>query len=281
MTPFLTPPLRTHCVRTAKLIAAIVAVTTVVASLCAPVAQAQTFRVYSSLFDEYDVSPGSQHRGQFDVVNEGNAPLTVKVIRQDVRFYADGKLLSEEPGAHERSNANWITLEQDRLTIAPNARETFYYDISVPSGVTDGSYWSALVVQNDLDQEIAFAERAAIRQRVKVYVQVATHVGQALRPEVSFLSTEIVEDADGQRKLDIRIENTGNRSDIVPVWAELYDGNGQLATRVEGRSGVVHPGTSVRQVLDLGEVPSGEYNAIIVAEPIHGDAYGTRLTLSL
>lgn len=256
------------------------------AAVAAPKAEAQTFRVFSRLFDEYEASPGSQHRGQIVVVNEGKRELTLAISKRDYRFYADGTVLNEEPGTHERSNAHWITTEQDRLTLAPGERQAFFYSVSVPAGVTEGSYWGLLVVENvnDAAQTLAAGGsgrvRAALRQKVKVYVQVATHVGQP-QPAIAFLSTDVVEDREGGRHLDVRIENTGDRSDLVPLWVELYDAAGQLATRLQAKSRVLHPGTSVRQLLDLSEVPPGDYDAIVVAEPPSGDAYAARLDLSL
>ena len=262
----------------------VVAALAVVAAAAAPASAQKSFRVFSSLYDEFDVTPGAEYAGRFDVLNESDGELTLQIQPKDIRAEIGRGLAVMDPGAHDRSNAEWLVLDADIVTVQPGERRPVFYRVAVPAGVGDGSHWSALQITTAEAPRAALPEsdrliQASVGQSVFVYVQVVTHVGEAAS-EIAFLTSEVAE-SDGKPVLDLHLQNDGDRSDVVEIWAELYGADGELATRIEGSSRVMHPGTAIRQALDLSGVAPGTYSAIVVAEPSYGDAFGLRTEITL
>ena len=66
---------------------------------------------------ERQAKPGETYRGTIVLRNTGAAPAEAKVYQTDYSFAADGSNLYGAPGRLPRSNANWISLSRELVTI--------------------------------------------------------------------------------------------------------------------------------------------------------------------
>ena len=66
-----------------------------------------------------NASRGDTYRGTLAVRNQGTAVTTVKLYQTDYAFSADGRNSFDAPGGAARSNATWLRLNQEQVTIAP------------------------------------------------------------------------------------------------------------------------------------------------------------------
>ena len=72
----------------------------------------------------------------------------VKLYQTDYLFSADGKNAFDAPGSQARSNAAWLQLNREQVTIAPDSVATVDYEVRVPGGAgLSGTYWSVVMVQ--------------------------------------------------------------------------------------------------------------------------------------
>jgi len=147
-----------------------------------------------------------------------------------------------------------------------------------------GTYWSMLMVEL-LPESHPEAEGApegkvgvGILQVMRYGVQFVTHIGDSGSRKIKFLSSKLVAQ-EGKRLLQIDIENIGERWVKPIVWVELYDEKGALIGRFESAEKRIYPGTSVRHLIDLTEVPEGKYKALIVADSGGKDVWGAQYTL--
>jgi hypothetical protein len=228
-------------------------------------------------------APGSTYRGTITLSNSGKTPADVKIYQSDYSFSADGRSSFGSPGTVPRSNASWLHLGQEQITIRPGERARVDYEVRVPddAGLT-GTYWSAVLVQ-----EISGAERGTprrsdvqLQQVMRYAIQVITEIGDTGRAALAFRNAQL-SSRGGKRELAVDMENTGERWLQAQVWLELHAADGHLAGRFAGQSLRTFPATSVRHHIDLSTVPPGKYLALLVADGGRNDLFGTQIDLDL
>jgi hypothetical protein len=61
----------------------------------------------------------------------------------------------------------------------------------------------------------------------------------------------------------------------------MYDNDGTLIGNYAGQSIRTYPGTSIKQRIDLTEVPVGTYKALVVADCGDEDLFGIQYTITI
>lgn len=258
-------------------------------ALAAPTAAFATVDVtiIGGLSREATLLPGESSEGKILVHNNTDAPKPVKVYQTDYRHYCDGSNHYEDPGTVKRSNAAWVTVRPQQLTIPPDEEGTIYYTVQVPNDASlVGTYWSLLMVEplaDDSPEVISSDDgqpRVAIRTIMRYGIQMVTHIGRTGEYSMQFAGKQLVAD-DSLRVLEVDIENTGHRWLSPAVWAELYDADGASLGRFEGQRLHIFPECSARFRINLTEVPPATYNALIVADNGDDHVFGTQAKLQL
>ena len=86
---------------------------------------------------------GDAYRGVIVVRNTGKQAVDVKVYQTDYAFNAAGQNFYGAPGKLPRSNALWLKLDQEQITLAGGERGKFEYQVQVPDDIRlAGTYWS-------------------------------------------------------------------------------------------------------------------------------------------
>ena len=260
------------------------------ACLAGAVSAEAQIAVRSSLSDDREVAAGVTYEGTVTVANTSAHAQQAKVYLTDYHFEADGTNAYDEPGTTARSNAAWVRFSPSVLTLPPGESGAVQYTVTVPAeaAAEGGSYWSLLMVEAvppDAPESTLGAGGAepvyGVRPVTRYGVQVATHVRGTGRVAVDFAGTEVVLDEQGGHRLRVDVANTGTRMVRPEVWAEVFDATGASAGRREGRTSRIYPGTSVRQVLDLGALPRGTYKALVVVDAGEDHVYGAEYVLDL
>jgi hypothetical protein len=248
--------------------------------------------VVGELTHEKTLEPGQRIEGSIELRNTGESECQVRVYQTDYLFRADGSNLYGDPGSADRSNAGWFSISPNRLTIPPHQKALVYYSGQVPqvqqlASVNNdlqmsvgagpaGTYWSMVMIEPVPEAGVQTAEDEAgkvklgIQTKVRYGIQIVTNVGDGGAPEIKFLDKKLSH-RQNKTVLQMDIENTGERWLSPRVWVELYDSQGAQAGRFEGEKKRIYPGCSVRQMVDLGDVPRGRYKALVVVD--NGDQY--------
>lgn len=246
--------------------------------------------VLGSLSREAKVEPGEQIQGNIVLKNVGKVNEEVKVVQNDYTFFADGRNFYAEPGTTARSNARWITLSSSRVIIPPGQTAQIAYSVQVPNDkALAGTYWSLLMVE-PLAKESAEATRGfkdkdkaafGIQTIVRYGVQIITDIGNAPRA-IKFADKKLAM-SDGQRVLQLDVENIGDGWLKANVWAELYSKTGGTpAGKFEGQQMRVFPGCSVRVKIPLpATIPKGRYKTMIVIDNGDENVFGAKVDLEL
>jgi hypothetical protein len=248
--------------------------------------------VMGELTREKTLQPGESFEGTINLKNTGETSCQVNVYQTDYLFYAEGSNIYGKTGTAVRSNADWLSVAPNRLTIPPNQMASVYYTVRVPqiqklaSTYNDfqvpespdliGTYWSMVMVEpvpqtgpESIEDETRKA-KMGIQTKIRYGIQMVTNIGDSGTRKIKF-SDKRLTNQDGRRFLQIDIENIGERWLAPTLWVEIYDKHGAKAGRFESSKKRIYPGCSVRHKVDLTDVPKGKYKALVVAD--NGDEY--------
>jgi len=156
--------------------------------------------------------------------------------------------------------------------VPPGATVPVNFTVTVPSdSVLAGSYWSMVMVE-----AIAAGAPDSRTPNARVQVglgittrygtQIATHIGSSGVSRLAFDSLTATTTDSGSRGLRFDFINTGERANRFVLSLELYNDAGELVKQATQSRGLLYPGTSARQVFDVGTVPHGKYTAVLVAD---------------
>ncbi|MDZ4701461.1 MAG: hypothetical protein SH809_17240 [Rhodothermales bacterium] len=246
----------------------------------------------TGLAQDKPVKPGMIYHAEILIRNDTAQPQEAKIYQTDYLFYADGTNEYGEPGSTLRSNATWIDFSPALLLIPPGETIPVNYSVTVPESVggepLSGTYWSMLMVEpiqaGDSESRLPRKPQAVeygVRQVMRYGVQVATHIEEQARYDVSFTGVDLIAEADGRKVLEVIIENTGDAMISPSVWVEIYDAAGSEKERLMGSSFRLYPGTSVMQRMELNHLAKGNYEALIVVEAAGDYIVGAQYTLVL
>lgn len=236
----------------------------------------------SATTDSRTSNPGGTYRGTLTLRNSGKSAAEVKIYQTDYAFSADGRSSFASAGTLARSNASWLHLNQEQITIAAGERASVQYEVHVPDdGRLTGTYWSALMVEQISGEERGQRRNEVqLRQVMRHAIQIITEIGETGRSEIAFRNARLVNEG-GKRELAVDLENVGDRWLQTQVWLELHDTEGRLAGKFGGQRMRTFPATSVRNHIDLSTVPPGRYLALLVADGGRNDLFGTQIDLDL
>ena len=243
--------------------------------------------ILGGLTHEATLQPGGRMEGSIQLNNDTDSIAVVKLYQTDYLFYADGRTEYGDPGSMRRSNAGWISISPLHVSIPPGETVPVYYEVIVPPE-TDltGTYWSVIMVEpgaSDQTQELRTADGQAalgLNTVIRYAVQVIVNIGESGNNAVRIVKNELV-GIEGKKILVSDIENAGDRWMRPIFWVELYDEQGKFAGRYESETQRIFPGCSVRHTLDLTEVPSGQYSALMIVDNGDERVFGANYSLRL
>lgn len=229
------------------------------------------------------VQPGESYRGSIAIRNAGSAVAQVKLYQTDYTFVADGRNSFDAPGTLTRSNAAWLRLNREQITIAPDSVATVDYEVQVPvqAGLA-GTYWSVVMVQELPPAEAAGTPRAGVKlgQSLRHAIQIITEMGDSGRSDIAFSNARLLGEG-VKREFDVDLENIGERWLRTDVWLELHDAEGHVVGRYAAPRRRTFPGTSVRNRIELSAAPAGKYLGLLVADGGRSELFGMQIELDL
>lgn len=232
--------------------------------------------------------PGERYRGSIALRNTGTQPADVKIYRTDFFFTADGRTDYGAPGQLPRSNAAWVRLNQEQITVTANGSASVEYEVRVPDDARlAGTYWSTLMIEQVSGAEATQAHRRQpqLRQIVRHAIQVITEIDAAdpasrSNTAIAFDNAHLI-DAEGKRWLSVDVKNTGERWLRTALWLELHDSQGKPVGKFLGHRLRTFPATSVRGRIDLSGVTPGRYLALLVADAGGDNLFGAHIELDI
>lgn len=242
----------------------------VVAVATAPAAFAQPagVAVAGSMFHNLEVVPGQTVDGTIRLHNRGERVSNVRLYVQDIaQLIGDDGY--QDAGATSRSIAPWLTLTRTVLSIPPGETVEATYQLSVPTGDNDGTFFGAVMVELDtvVTQTAHVPEGAGPARDVTIHqvFRHAVYLAATLDetpPSVEFLGVELGASNDGPY-VQTNIRNTGSTLTRVRTWVEIYDAAGAKVAQVGGDPAVVFPAGEHGVQIHLPADLTGEYQVLL------------------
>jgi len=230
----------------------------------------------------HKVEEGQLVRGFIEIQNAGFQKRAVRVYQKDYSFTHEGAVFYNEPNTNERSNANWIDFSPSYMELDPHQKSVINYEITIPEGQELlGSYWSVLMVEGIESVKPELPQSGLNISTIMRYaIQIATNIGDSGENNLEFVEAKL-DQIDGQKVGSVALINNGERLLIPEVSIELFDKEGQSVQVIKTAKKKIYPGTSARFLLDLADLPKGEYEAVVLADCSEADVFGLNLSLSL
>ncbi|HEV2733355.1 MAG TPA: hypothetical protein VGV85_00905 [Longimicrobiaceae bacterium] len=256
--------------------------------LCAPGALAAQVTVTSDAVEEREARPGESYTGTIRLRNVGTRPEEARVYRTDYGYDAEGRTRFGDPGTEPRSSAAWITASPARVVVPPGGEATVAYSVRVPDPAPlPGTYWSVVMVEGVPEAADSARQRrpdraeVGVRPTVRYAIQLATHVGGTGTRQVEFARVRALGAQGGNKRLEFDLVNSGELAFRPELRVELFDGTGAPVGTFTRKRGLFYPGTTLRQSFDLGTLPAGSYQALVVADAGGESVFGAQYTLRL
>ncbi|WP_307451734.1 MULTISPECIES: WxL protein host-binding domain-containing protein [Chryseobacterium] len=240
--------------------------------------------ILNGLTHHYTVEKSQVYKGKIAIENTSVTPQNVKLFLQDFTYSADGSISYTAPNSYQRTNAAWIHLNTNYVTLKGKEKTEVYYEISVPdSADDDGSYWSVIMVE-PVDDPIPGQNEAgiSISSVVRYAIQVITdHRPENAKQELRFEGVK-VEKENGKSIIMVAIANKGNLYCKPTVSIEMYhktngDKAGQFSTLPMG----LLPQTSKSFYIDAGKLPPDRYSAVLLATDENENAFALNVELDI
>lgn len=239
--------------------------------------------VLNGLSHEHFLDPAENEQGVIRIKNDGAKAEMITVYQKDFKFNYKGQTFYNDPSTQERSNAKWLVINPVSLLLGPSEEAEIVYNITVPDNDSlFGSYWSSIMIEpvNDFDTTKPKAG-LSVRSVFRYAIQVIAHVTDTNSvSKLEFLDVQLIKEKNSNY-LMIDAENTGSRMLRTKMAVEVFNKNGEsmgVFTSIKSRT---YPGTSKRYIIPLNDVPSGSYEAVLIADSENDEVFGIQMTLDI
>lgn len=242
--------------------------------------------VVGNTVEERTGAPGESYTGTIVVRNLTQQDQPVRIYQTDYLFFADGTSHFNEPGTTPRSNAKWVTPTVRSLLVPPSSEMTVSYTVRVPAGDSlAGTYWSAIMVEGaptEAGRSSGGRPQVGVGAVMRYAVQVATHIRTTGSRKVEFANSKFITDTTTrQQSFELEVKNAGERAYRPALWIEVYDETGTLKANARQERGLLYPGTSLKQLFQLGKLAPGTYRAVVFADSGEDTVFAAQFTLKL
>lgn len=268
--------------------------------------------IEGKLIREKSVQPGETYKEYISLKNNGINPAQIKIYQTDYLFSHQGWSRYPEPAAGqvERSNANWISFNPSLLVIPPKEKAVVSYILKVPSDNSlKGTYWSMLMIEEIIGDDSSTVQttdfKVNIQQVMRYGIQLVSNIGDSGIRDLKILDQKLFsvpanDDNNNQKEndendnnenneekreeeyaLQLDIENIGERLLRPIAWVELYDQQGSFVGKYKGGKFIIFPGNSVRYKINLNNLLSQKYKALVILDNGDENIWGSQFTLSL
>ncbi len=227
------------------------------------------------------MTEGEKREVKLTLINESDSIEKVSLHLSDYGCNSEGNHFYEQPGTFPRSNAAWIQLQQNQLTLLPKQQVDLFYTIQAPSFLAAGSYWSVLLIEPLTPLKTIGESQEGYNFFVKVRFahHIIMTVGQSM-PLIKILKHEI-QDIEDKKYLAITVINKGPLFIQPKATLKLYNGAGILIKTVEGSTERLYPENSQRYLLDISSIPQGLYKAFLLLDNGDQHLFGDHLAIEI
>lgn len=240
--------------------------------------------VLNGLTHTYKTEKGQVYTGKIELKNTGTAPKSIKLYLQDLSYSFDGTIHYTAPHTNEKTNADWVTLNTNLVNLGADQRVEVVYQITVPDNIIrEGSYWSTIIVE-PIEEINPYTATAGVQitSVVRYAIQVITDYGTSpLKPDLKFEKIG-VETTEQGKTLQVALSNKSEVYCKATATVEVYDIAGNMVeSPFESPSMGLLPGNSKTFQINLGNIASGNYKAVVFASDQEENIFAINVDLEI
>lgn len=213
-----------------------------------------------------ELPPGESTTETISLHNTGEEPVQVNLELMDWWRTPSGNLQVEEPGAQERSCADWILFSPTSLSLEPDERQEISVELAVPED-TSGDHW-ALLLASEETQPVEEDQPVTTRISVSYAIKILQKDPQNRSKSAKITNIELEESS--PLKLSVSYENDGTAHLQTTGRVEIRDLQGETVKEFEIDEFPTLPGEKHRITIEREEkgesLEPGQYYAIAIMD---------------
>ncbi|WP_034336264.1 hypothetical protein [Deinococcus misasensis] len=232
--------------------------------------------VQGNLIHTHNATAGATLTGNLLLKNNGKTPETLKIFLQDYQFELNSTRFAA-PGTLSRSNALWVKLPQDTITVPAGGEINLPYQIQVPEDPRKGTFWSVLMLEPADVPVTTSSQGLQLRQVMRTAVQIITEFGGA-RAELKFGAPNLKK-APQKSIFSVQVSNAGEGRISPSYLLEVYDAQGNQIRRIPLPKKGLYPGSLALLEFELDNLDAGKYTFMVLADDGVQDVSGVKYTI--
>jgi|GEM_PF-2700069 hypothetical protein len=254
-------------------------ITLLVLIVCSVNLKAQII-IKSKLTQDYQLQEGVTREGKIVIKNTSKQKTAVKLYKRDYSFNANGNNYYRKPGSNKRSNAEWIFLDKNMITLLPFEEKTVNYLIKVPDKKKYfGTYWSMIMVEkvritsvtdkNNSDQSIGF------KQSIRYGIQIITNFSINKKLNLEYKNLKIKKQDSNTYNFELTVLNKDNYLlDSNSRLILINKNNGNVINEFVSPKRKLYPNTSIKVRKDFYLKDNIPYKIVAITGNNNSGYYG-------
>lgn len=212
---------------------------------------------------------------------DDNQKYTLTLV--DYSFNAQGENFFPAPGTQARSSGKWIEFTNDQVIIPPRQDLDIFYTIRIPNDPSlKGSYWSVILIEPEriiAGKPASEKNEMQINIKIRYAYQIVVNIGAGIA-KLKVLDKKVVFENE-KKKLNLDIANNGEIFLNPKLLLKIFDQKGVEIKKLESAEQKIYPDTSIRYILDVNDVPSKKYTAIMLLDNRDENLFGDRFEITV
>ncbi|WP_313580791.1 hypothetical protein [Chishuiella sp.] len=239
--------------------------------------------VLNGLTHTYKVENGKVYKGKIEIENTSNNTQNVKLFLQDFSYKSDGSITYTNLHTNKRSNAEWIKLNTNLLTLKGKEKTEILYEINISDKLINvGSYWSVIIVEPVEDikpnnDKFGVNITSIVRYAIQIITDYKTDNANT---DLKFENIK-VEKEEGRKILKIGVINNGDLYCKPIASIELYNNKGEKVGTYSSLAMGLLPNNSKSFYIDIDKVLPEKYNAVIIATDEEENSFAINVELEI
>ena len=237
--------------------------------------------VTNGLTHIYSGMSGTQIQGEVILLNNSDIEQTVSFSLHEAIFSCTGDRTFSTTQSHLKSSLKWFDGSLMDKVLNPREQYTYKFIINIPKDqALRGTFWNMLMV--DIEKPIKkekLAQNIGLNTKMRYAIALITNVNSLDEVSLDFQKVDI-DKTTGNKNLTIKIANQHSFIEGVKLSLEVYDSEGKNIFQKTTIRGLVFPGFCKDYIIDISDLPTGNYECLLVADS-REKFVGTNISLAI
>ncbi|MCF8001046.1 MAG: hypothetical protein K9K76_04220 [Halanaerobiales bacterium] len=240
--------------------------------------------VNSKLVHQYEVKVGEKRYGEIKLKNDSKNEIMVRLYQRDYSFNSAGENFYNNPGSNSSSNAEWMLLQEQLITLPPFGKKSFQYIITIPDKRLKGTYWSMVMIEEYKIHSTNGNEilKSQVNQNVRYGIQIVTNLGKKGNMKLEYKNPEVIMHENNKYIFRIDIVNNGIFELITkPKIIVTNEKTGEIVNTYERKQIRLYPNTSIAVKEKISLDKNVPYKIIVIVGNNRRGYYGKEYSIGV